>query len=174
MKVLSVSEYDITPIHQYEDLEKVQVFLETQEGLNASRLFLIENISSELIEVLGAQLDVDPSFFSRHLCEVDWYSRHSSPTTVPSSFITTRGQSFIHFPYLEARPVTGDGETESESAIKRLPRWESNIYRKITIMKLGSVRTRIGFARRHLTIWMIPLGDKNWTGASPFLIDTKA
>lgn len=38
------------------------------------RLFVVEDLSREVIETLGARYDVDPSFFREHLVDYIWYN----------------------------------------------------------------------------------------------------
>jgi hypothetical protein len=63
--------------------------------------------ASDFIEVLVSRFDVDPRFFATHIWPVDWYSRRSSPATVPSSYTSTQEQPFLQFQYPEARQVMG-------------------------------------------------------------------
>lgn len=38
------------------------------------RLFVVEDLSREVIETLGARYDVDPAFFREHLVDYVWYN----------------------------------------------------------------------------------------------------
>lgn len=38
------------------------------------RLFVVEDLSREVIETLGARYDVDPAFFREHLVDYIWYN----------------------------------------------------------------------------------------------------
>lgn len=48
-----------------------------EDGSNVEiklRLFVVEDLSREVIETLGSQYDVDPSFFREHLVDYVWYN----------------------------------------------------------------------------------------------------
>lgn len=38
------------------------------------RLFVVEDLSREVIETLGGHYDVDPSFFREHIVDYVWYN----------------------------------------------------------------------------------------------------
>lgn len=42
------------------------------------RLFVVEDLSREVIETLGAHYDVDPLFFREHLVDYVWYNISTS------------------------------------------------------------------------------------------------
>jgi hypothetical protein len=146
---------------EFADAQNLSTFLQTPAPSNSSRLFLIQDISPDVVELLGFKFDVDPIFFSSHIYSLDWFSRVSSPTTVPLSKSMRRAQNFIHLRYLEARPVTKNGR-ESPST-ERLPCFDSNVLRKVSLTESGSTRHVMGFARRHISIWM-DSENENWTG----------
>ena len=165
--VLEFSHTGIAPEMEFTSAYDFRMFLD--QSAQATRLFLVEDLSLELIEILGGHFDVDPLFFATHLWQNDWYNRHSSPATVPYSYTRTQEQSFHHFRYLEGRPLAAPAGVKYP--ITRLPCWDSNILRKMTIMNLGSTRQLIGFARRHITIWMKPHdNEETWTGSSNILL----
>lgn len=53
---------------------------EQQDPRVKFRLFVVEDLSREVIETLGAHYDVDPSFFREHVADYVWYNiSESSP-----------------------------------------------------------------------------------------------
>lgn len=38
------------------------------------KLFVVEDLSREVIETLGSQFDIDPSFFREHIVDYVWYN----------------------------------------------------------------------------------------------------
>ena len=142
----------------------LSAFLDNTPPKECSRLFLVENISRDFIEYLGTHFDIDPAMFSSHIYGFDWFGRCSSATTVPSLPSGLRTQEFAHFRYLEARPVRAG--INGPVNVDGLPCFNCNILRKFSVMTLSSTRNPIGFARRHVTVWMKDHGESYWTGMS--------
>ena len=149
---------------KFTSVVNLSTFLDNAPQRECSRLFLVENISRDFIEYLGSHFDMDPAVFSSHIYGFDWFGRCSSATTVPSLPSELRTQEFVHFRYLEARPVRSAADDLVN--VDGLPCFNCNILRKFSVMTLSSTRYPIGFARRHVTVWMKKHGEKYWTGAS--------
>jgi hypothetical protein len=127
------------------------------------RLFIVEDLSPDIIEILGSGFDVDPSFFAQHVC-LQWFSARAAPGRVPSSYSAKRWQSFVSFPYLEARPL----KAALGESLERVQSWNSNSFRKVLLMNLPACCTApIGFARRAASVWMSCPTEENWTGIMP-------
>lgn len=47
------------------------------------RLFVVEDLSSSVIEHLGSHFDIDPSFFRDHITSRVWFSTHDPSFDVP-------------------------------------------------------------------------------------------
>jgi len=133
------------------------------------RLFLVEDLSPDIVEILGTRFDIDPTFFAGHIWSLNWFSGRSSPATAPLSHSTRREQSFFQFRFQEARPVNGvyDGRHRK---VTRVQSWNSNLFRKVLLMNLASTNRPIGFARRQVTIWMAPTNQDSWVGVCPTLL----
>jgi len=147
---------------EFTSVANLSAFLDNTPQNECSRLVLVENISQDFIEYFGSHFDMDPAVFSSHIYGFDWFGRCSSATTVPSLPSGLRTQEFAHFRYLEARPVRAgvDGPVNVDG----LPCFNCNILRKFSMMALSSTRYPIGFARRHVTVWMKRIGESYWTG----------
>lgn len=141
---------------------ELELFLNGPPALNRSRLFIVEDISPDVVELLGSHLDVDPAFFVSHIWALNWYSSHPTPSTVPHRDSMRYEQSFVQFRYMEARTVLG--ENAEFEGVKRVSAWDSHTLRKITVAKLDSTLQLMGWARRHITIWMNPVDKCHWTG----------
>lgn len=50
------------------------------------RLFVVEDLSREVIEALGSKFDIDPSFFREHLVDYVWYNVSKSPRQMSCSY----------------------------------------------------------------------------------------
>lgn len=50
------------------------------------RLFVVEDLSRDVIEALGSKFDIDPSFFREHLVDYVWYNVSKSPRQMSYSY----------------------------------------------------------------------------------------
>ena len=150
---------------EFTSIVDLSAFLDNTLQKECSRLFLVEDISGDFIEYLGSHFDIDPAIFSSHIYGFDWFGRCSLATTVPSLPSELRTQEFVHFRYLEARPVRAG--VNGLVNVDGLPCFNCNILRKFSVMTLSSTRYPIGFARRHVTVWMKEHGESYWTGFVP-------
>jgi hypothetical protein len=55
------------------------------------RLFLVEDLSRDVIELLGSRFDVDPLFFREHIEDYVWFNIHE-PAAIPSSLMSSMKQ----------------------------------------------------------------------------------
>lgn len=144
------------------DAAGLEAFLDSSSA-QRNRLIIVENLSKEIVEILGQRFDVDPTFFASYIYALDWFGRASSPTTVPLRHSNIRKQSFVQLRYLEARTVKIDDQ-DSAQPIERLLCVDSNILRKVSLMNLGSTSNSVGFARRQIALWMDPKDSDILTG----------
>lgn len=57
------------------DLDERILKLESEKSSSVKfRLFVVEDLSRDVIETLGSRYDVDPSFFREHLVDYIWYN----------------------------------------------------------------------------------------------------
>lgn len=148
------------------DIYDLAEVLQNTSSRKGGRLFLVEDLSNEVIEILGTHLDIEPEFFASHIYGLDWFPRTSSMATIPRVRSATQGQSFVKIRYLETRSVAR--KNDHPVGIHRPACMDSNVLRKVSIMKLESTKGLVGFCRRHVTIWMKPNTNvTNWTGEYP-------
>jgi hypothetical protein len=76
--------------------------LDTTANLEA-RLYVVEDLSSDVIELLGAEYDIDPLFFRGQISDYLWHNPRDPWMEVPSLEIMARGRSFVCAPYIQAR-----------------------------------------------------------------------
>lgn len=62
----------------FTDSGELDRYIQGLKGKDASsvklRLYVVEDLSREVIETLGSNYDVDPSFFREHLVDYVWYN----------------------------------------------------------------------------------------------------
>ena len=143
---------DTLKLQNFHDAETFSSFL--GHPLSASpprRIIIVEDLSGELIEVLGSRYDIRPTFFAEHIWALNWYPRRSSPSTVPIRSPRSPDATSIRFQYVEARQVTGRAQFHG---VDRTTTWDSNVLRKVSISQLASTQHQIGITRHHLSIYL--------------------
>lgn len=146
-----------------EDLKKVGT-----DGVH--RLYILEDISNEYVEIFCSQLPLlDPSFFARHLRVTRWESSSyaSNAPPLPSSTIDGVQSFLLRYPELVVFPDL-DGVIFLEDKSKRR-RWycDCNLYREITFTRVPDQDFKpdnIGIIRRKLSFWSWTRHNGIWVG----------
>ncbi|KAL8950502.1 MAG: hypothetical protein Q9222_003466 [Ikaeria aurantiellina] len=68
-----------------------------------ARLFIVEDLSREVIEKMGSQLDVDPMFFRGHISDFTWYNTRDPWIELSAMDIVSQKQSFFTARYAQPR-----------------------------------------------------------------------
>ncbi|KAL8662109.1 MAG: hypothetical protein Q9202_005001 [Teloschistes flavicans] len=92
--------YDIT------DLDHLKHILEIKDKDHhdvIARLFVVEDLSRDLIEAFGSHLDVDPTFFGGHISDYIWYNTRDPWIEIPDLNIVTRQKSHFNIRYAQMR-----------------------------------------------------------------------
>lgn len=120
------------------------------------RIFIIEDLTKEIVELLGSQLDVDPLFFAMHL-HVDQRRRlkyHSpSEATLPTRLLD---QNYINMSY--HRSVVTDSPHDQKARYLR----NTAINRKLVLIPYSN----IGLVQHGTSIIRTKPKDSFWTGNS--------
>ncbi|KAF2122984.1 hypothetical protein BDV96DRAFT_639535 [Lophiotrema nucula] len=128
--------------------EKVGSSDEALEG----RILIIEDLTKEVVELLGTVLDIDPLFFALHLHTVQRTgSRHQTPdeATLPSRLSS---QDFVNISY--HRAVISDTPVPSKGRFKR----DTTIDRKLVFLR----STRIGLAQHCASVIRVKTRKGRW------------
>jgi hypothetical protein len=67
------------------------------------RLFVVEDLSREVIETLGARFDVDPLFFREHIEDYVWYNTRDPWAAPPSLTSSTKQRSWFRLRNMRLR-----------------------------------------------------------------------
>ncbi|KAF3761832.1 hypothetical protein M406DRAFT_353282 [Cryphonectria parasitica EP155] len=67
------------------------------------RLFVVEDLSSDVIEILGARYDVNPLFFREHLCDNIWYNIRDWWRDPPNLDLVSKNQNWFQMRFQRAR-----------------------------------------------------------------------
>jgi hypothetical protein len=103
--------------------------LNTDVNHVAGRLLIVEDLTKDIIEVLGSSLDIDPLFFASHIYGINVGVRSSKPyiATLPSK---ARSQNFLSLQYHRIREFGGCPRAPGKV-------WrDSNVPRKMVISTL--------------------------------------
>ena len=136
-------------------------FLSGESPLPALRIFVVQDLFPDVIELFGSTFDIDPSFFSAHIYDLDWFSKNSSAANFAPSKSTLQEQQFHQFRYLQARPLRRIGQPPDR---ERFHVWDSNLLRNVQLMESCSTQHTIGFSRSQLTAWISPGDDEHSVG----------
>ncbi|KAL9094418.1 MAG: hypothetical protein Q9165_003268 [Trypethelium subeluteriae] len=68
-----------------------------------TRLFVIEDLSRDVVELLGARFGIDPLFFRGHISDYLWYNTRDPWVELPDLDIVSRTRSFSHIRYVQPR-----------------------------------------------------------------------
>lgn len=162
--VLEFRKNEISPIARFiKDVESLCCELHVQDDWNCyehslqGRLLIIEDLTSEVIEILGSTLNIDPLFFAMHLHTLHRTGRrHPTPdeATLPSRF---QRKDYINISY--HRPVTRDQHRSSGDKFVRA----TAIDRKLVF--LHSEPT--GLAQHRASVMKLRMRDGAWLGTIP-------
>lgn len=118
-----------------------------------SRLFIVEDLSRDVIEILGAELDVDPLFFRSHISDYLWYNTRDPWVELPDLDIVSRERNFFNLRYVQARyfrtPESFEKSKQETGMFNVLRRLDSDKNQKATLDEHGSsvalVRSKASF-----------------------------
>ncbi|KAJ4393737.1 hypothetical protein N0V93_002952 [Gnomoniopsis smithogilvyi] len=115
----------------FSDSGELDRHIESLKGKDASsvklRLYVVEDLSREVIETLGSHYDVDPSFFREHLVDYVWYNIKDWWREAPNLDIVSRGQNWFQMRFSRSRYFKDrDAFKEGECKARRF-----NVYRQL-------------------------------------------
>lgn len=67
------------------------------------RLFVLEDLSRDVIEYFGARFDIEPAFFREHIVDYAWYHTRERGIDPPNLEIVAKQQPWIQFRFVQAR-----------------------------------------------------------------------
>lgn len=134
-------------------------YANSDDHLLQGRIVIVEDLSKEVVEILGCELDIDPLFFAMHLHTAQKKGMHcQSPdsATLPSRIIP---QNYLNIAY--HRAITFDNPGPSERRLLR----HSIIDRKVVVLP----STTIGLAQHCVSVHLSKRENNFWLGmAVPF------
>jgi hypothetical protein len=67
------------------------------------RLFIVEDLSRQVIELLGAHLDIEPAFFREHIVDYAWYNTRDRWVDPPNLNMVIRQNRWVALRFVTAR-----------------------------------------------------------------------
>jgi len=134
-------------------------FLDLKETPTADkrnlRLFVVEDLSRDVIEGLGARYDVEPQFFRQQIFDYSWYSTRDRWVDPPRLWRTGKHQTWFQIRYATARYFrtgqafrTGFEQSEQFNVLRR-PDDDLN-----TRSNWDQAGAKVGISRTRASYWM--------------------
>ncbi|RYO96171.1 hypothetical protein DL765_011652 [Monosporascus sp. GIB2] len=150
--------------HPCDDKDQLQALFDDdagtdgQDGRTRLQLYVIEDLSRDVIEIFGSKFDVDPSFFRSHLVDYAWCNIRDLWRDPPSLYTAAQQQSWFQLRFAIPRYFAttdsfnaGTKEAEAFNVFRRLDddrnksRWDEKAI-------VGIMRTRASF-------WLRPVNE---------------
>ena len=155
----SVTRLDVTTAAQLSELSSNSPT--AHDGL-LSRLFVVEDLSRDMIEILGLNLDVDPMFFRRHISDYIWYNTRDPWTELPDVDFVARKRPYFQASYSPTKYF----RTRRSFSLARLEAGGFNVLRRIdrdAIWVPGAdiPGSDVGMVRSKISFWVQPRKEKS-------------
>jgi hypothetical protein len=175
--VRTINEHSQVKTNEFEKWQDLKRDLDNSQP-SCNRLYILEDIGSNWIEVLGPHFSIDPSFFARHLRVTRWENSYtaSNAPPLPSSnddqySFSLRYPELVIFQKKDYLTLSRGVEMEKIEKIGRIGKifCNTNLYREITFapFKHGDCKNPywVGIVRRKLSFWSrIDEKTKKWDG----------
>lgn len=117
------------------------------------RLYVVEDLSRDVIELLGSHLDIDPCFFREHIVDYAWFNTRDRWLNPPMLDLVSRRQDWFNLRYTTAR--YHKSEQDYQKARKEAEGWNvlrrpdddlnNKAYWDAFEAKVAIMRSRCGF-----------------------------
>ena len=134
-----------------------------------ARLFVVEDLSRDVIEAFGARFDVDPLFFRGHISDYMWHNIRDPWVELPDLDIVSRERSYLHVRYVQTRYF------RSEDSLRRAKREAGNfnVLRRVDrdgnwVRDVDIPNSDVGLVRSRTSLWIRPnkVGENGVLGES--------
>ena len=122
-----------------------------------ARLFVVEDLSRDVIEAFGARFDIDPLFFRGHLSDYIWYNSRDPWVELPDLDVMSRKRSYLHVRYAQTRYF------RSEDSLKRAQQQAGgfNVLRRVDqdgnwVPDVDIPKSDVGLIRSRASLWIRP------------------
>lgn len=142
-----------TPQKLKEALENEIQETETTKGL--FRLYIVEDLSRDVIELLGGHYDIEPAFFREQIFDYTWYNTRDRWVDPPRLNVTTESQRWLQlrFPriryYKDAEDFKHGIEEYANFNVLRRPEDDLN-----NTSKFDDPSALVGISRTRASLWL--------------------
>jgi len=147
-------------IRRIDTLKGLDEALAEQPGLSKHRLYVIEDLSREVIERLGMKLDIDPLFFREQISDYLWSNVQDPWVELPDLDIVSRNRPFFHQTYVQARFFRDHADftnaQRDAGKFNVLRRTDDDSAHKAKFDEEGSV---VALVRSKFSLWTRPAQD---------------
>lgn len=119
------------------------------------RLYIVEDLSRDVIELLGASLDIEPAFFRDQILDYAWYNVRDRWVNPPRLDVAIKRQRWIQLRFVTSRYFKsaasfkkGCQQAESFNVLRKL---EDDINNKAIWDDQGGV---VGLSRARASLWL--------------------
>ena len=155
-------------IHEFTDIDSLVDFLNVpwSDTQGYVRLFLVEDLSSPVVELLGDRFNLDPQFFRAHISDYSWYNVQDPWFEMP--VLPSRAAQNAHFTLRYLRPHYFRNPESAERARRRAGGF--NVLRRIDFDRNPSWAdhpgSAIGSVRSSASIYVRPREEasQGWLG----------
>lgn len=146
----------------------------SEKDISGFNLVVVEDLSRDVIELLGSHFDVDPSFFRQHIANRAWHKVGDWWKEPPNLDVAFSGQNWLSIRYIRARCFPdeesfcrGSSEAADFNVDRRLDRdWNhSNFWDG------ADGRKEVGIIRSRASLWIQPLHKPDDKAVGILLLD---
>ena len=144
----------------YVNFRELDVALNGNQVAHANvhaRLFVVEDLSRDVIEAFGARFDIDPLFFRGHLSDYIWCNPRDPWVELPDLDMMSRKRSYLHVRYAQTRYF------RSEDSLKMAQQEAGgfNVLRRVDrdgswIPDVDIPKSDVGLIRSRTSLWIRP------------------
>lgn len=156
------------PFQSSIDLEK---YLSSSVQEPQNRLYILEDISTNYVEVFGSHFSIEPSFWARHLRTTNWETSTTAGKVTPLPSMNKGGHVWS-LVYLEATYVEGPsfGKFHCPTALFA----DTNLYRQVNMIQPGRFYDGVATVCRRASFWSRTNSDRGWDGKGGFFVPMRA
>ena len=144
----------------YDNIDSLRTALNGPQSAHDNvhaRLFVVEDLSRDVIEALGARFDVDPLFFRGHISDYMWHNTRDPWVELPDLDLVSRQRSYLHVRYVQTKYF------RSEDSLKKA-QWEAggfNVLRRVDkdgnwVKDVDIPNSDVGLVRSRTSFWIRP------------------
>ncbi|KAI5858208.1 hypothetical protein GGS23DRAFT_607733 [Durotheca rogersii] len=154
-----------------EDPEKLQSDLDRPLSPGATRLYIVEDLSRDVIECLGYKLNIDPLFFREHINDYLWYNTRDPWVELPDLDMVSRNRPYFRLIYTQPRYFKD--KQSVETANRQAGRF--NVLRRLDLdtehrSLFDEDSAIVALVRSKASLWIAP-DDSPRKGTGVLLID---